>query len=375
MTGRVIPMDLPNPVETQRLLPPGIPEADRDVFDQEVRRLQIMEAARLQVRQDRIERESSALDALELIGVDELVVTESEGEEWLVRGLLHHAGSMMVAAAYKAGKSTLALNMVHALTTGEPFLNEFVVPEPLRVAYFDLELGKRLAKAWFVDIAPDTSRVMYCDLKGMGRRLDVRSEARFEQLVDLLRANRIDVVVIDPLSALCAALGINENSNEEVRPLLDSLDAVVAEAGCKGLIAIHHAGKDLSKGARGASAFQDWSSVNVTLTKHDGSTPSTFSAKGRDVDIRPVDLDYNDQTRRLSVGTRESTADEIFFIGKRGQPLTAAEVMGSLGVSKPTAISRLKTAAGWEITEPGHGQRGDVWEYVGGEIADPFASA
>ena len=371
--------DIEHVTATQSELPEGLAEVDREAFETELKRLTVTEAARLQIKQDRADREAALLDTTELIGVDDLVSTEPEGEEWLIRGLLRHQGSLLVSAAFKSGKTTMAFNMVRALTTGEPFLNEFSVPEPLRVAYFDMELGSRLARSWFIDIGPDTSKVMYSDLKGTGRKLDLRSNARYEQIVELLRSNSIDVVIVDPLSALCASLGINENSNEEVRPLLDRIDAAVVEAGCKGLVCIHHTGKDQTKGARGASAFQDWSSVNAYLTKAAEGGLSKFSAKGRDVDVKPIELDYEPATRLLSAyGGGSSTsagADWTYFWGKRRGRLTAAEVAADLNLHKTTAIRRLHAAEGWQITEAGDGRKPDIWEYVneGEPTGDPFA--
>lgn len=361
--------DIAEVTETRLELPEGIPEGDREVFESAFNKHKIDRAARLAVKQEEIEREASALDGLDLRGLGDLVSTVPEGSVWLIDGLLHHQGSMMLAAAFKTGKTTWAMNMVHALTTGEPFLGEFRVPEPLKVAYFDLELGSRLARNWFIDIKPEYDNVMYCDLKGFGRKLDVRSDAVFNHLADVLRRNSIDVVVIDPLSALLSSLGINENSNEEVRPLLDRLDAVVAEAGCKGLVIIHHTGKDSTKGARGASAIQDWSSVNGYLTKPDNG-PSKFQAKGRDVQVRSVELSYEPDTRRLSV-EHSGAEGELFFSCRRGQKLTAAQVMNGLGVSKPTSIKLLQEH-GWEVSEPSAGTKPATWEYLR-EIQDPFA--
>lgn len=368
--------DLEAVTPTQMPLPAGLLEVDREAYEAEVRRLTVTEAARLQIKQDRVDREAALLDSTELIGVDDLISTDLGGDDWLIDGLLHYQGSLLVSAAFKTGKTTMAFNMVHALTTGDPFLNEFSVPQPLKVAYFDLELGKRMARKWFIDIQPDTSLVMYSDLKGQGRKLDVRSDARYAQIVDLLKRNSIDVVIVDPLSALCASLGISENSNEEVRPLLDRLDAVVQEAGCKGLIVIHHTGKDETKGARGASAFQDWSSVNAYLTKPTEHGLSKFMAKGRDVDVKPIELEYEAPTRKLyTYGGGDVSSDFGYFFAKRGEKLTADEVKAALDISKPTALARLKAADGWKITQPGQGRRADVWEYVleTDEIPDPFA--
>jgi len=83
-------------------------------------------------------------------------------------------------------------------------------------------------------------------------------------MVEQLRKDRIDVIVVDPISAVTAACGIDENGNAEVRPLLDRFDAAAREAGCRCIVIVHHTGHDGSR-FRGASAFGDWATAVWTL--------------------------------------------------------------------------------------------------------------
>jgi AAA domain-containing protein len=109
------------------------------------------------------------------------------------------------------------------------------------------ELGFRITRRWFKAIQPDPAMATYTDLKGRENELDLRSESWVNAMIEQLRRDRIDVVVIDPISAVCAAIGVDENANAEVRPLLDRIDAVVREAGCKGVLVVHHTGHDGSR--------------------------------------------------------------------------------------------------------------------------------
>jgi hypothetical protein len=368
---RVKPADFPAaPTETRVPLPEGVPESDREAYESELHRLLVSEAARLQVKQLRIERETASLTPTLPQRLDEMFATEPQGEEWLIRNLLQSDGSGLLSAQYKSGKTTMGMNLTMSLTTGEPFLGVFDVPEPLRVAYYDLELGTRKARQWFMDVKPDPSRVIYTDLKGRGHELDVRSESRFGWMVEQLRANRIDVVVIDPISAVCADIGINENLNEEVRPLLQRFDAVIREAGCKGIVVIHHTGHDATR-FRGASAFGDWPSAIWTLER--GETgPSKFKAKGRDVHVPKTELDYDESSRRLSLPLCDTGPD--FLSMNQYRQLTANDVVQAIGISKPTAITRLKEA-GWKIVTPGAGRNPDVWGYEDGGSGEPWGIA
>jgi hypothetical protein len=73
-------------------------------------------------------------------------------------------------------------------------------------------------------------------------------------------------------------------------------------------------------------------------------------------------------------GGRSGDAVSEYFRKSRGQLLTAANVMDHFGCSKDTALSRLKAAQEWEITQPAAGRHPAVWEYAGTGLYDPFAS-
>lgn len=377
MAGRAEVIDFADRItDTVQPLPEIISEGDRDDYEAELRRQRVMWAARERVKQERAELAASGLMFPEPTELADLFAAEPEGEEWLVDGLLPADGSVLLSAQFKSGKTTLAMNLVRSLTTGEQFLGMFGVPEPLRVAYFDLELGRWRARKWFQALQPVAEMVNYYDLRGNGASLDIRVDSLYDAMVGQLERDRIDVVIIDPVSVVCSSAGIDEDRNAEVRPLMDRLDSAVVAAGCKGLVVVHHAGHSAPGRARGASAFSDWGSALWSLER-DGDKPSKFGARGRDVDVPKSELVYDKQTRLLTRqwGVLGDPATE-FFHRNRGQSLTTADVIDGLSVSKPTAIKRLEDADGWEITTPASGQSPAVWEYVASaqdsQPYDPF---
>src|SRR5271163_1445496 len=162
MDERATPVDFSGHVtETLKPLPETLSETDRDEYESELRRLLINEAARTRAKQQRLEREAVGLMPTPAQRLEDMFATEPVGEDWLIDGLFQASGSVLLSAQYKSGKSTLAMNVVHALTTGKPFLGTFDVPEPLRVAYYDLELGFRIARKWFMAIQPDPAMATY----------------------------------------------------------------------------------------------------------------------------------------------------------------------------------------------------------------------
>jgi DNA-directed RNA polymerase specialized sigma24 family protein len=165
-----------------------------------------------------------------------------------------------------------------------------------------------------------------------------------------------------------------ENENSEVRPLLDRFDAVAREAGCRGVVVVHHTGHDKSR-ARGASSFGDWPTAMWTLER-DGDKPSQFRARGRDVYVERSGLVYDQNTRQLSKLVGPDDADAEYFRLRRGEQLTTAQVADELAISKHTAKRRLEDA-GWEITQEAQGTIPAVWEYPNTAddrwAPDPFA--
>lgn len=376
MTVRAEVIDFAEVTDTVQPLPNIIPESDRGYYEDELRRQRAAWAAREQIKQERAELAASGLKFPEPTGLADLFATEPDGEEWLVDGLLPADGSVLLAAQFKSGKTTLAMNLVRSLTRAEPFLGLFGVPEPQRVAYFDLELGRWRARKWFQAIQPAPELVNYYDLRGNGASLDIRVESLFNAMVDQLGRDRIDVVIIDPVSVVCSSAGIDEDRNSEVRPLMDQFDAAVVAAGCKSLVVVHHAGHSAPGRARGASAFSDWGSALWSLER-DGDKPSKFGARGRDVDVPKAELTYDPETRLLTrQGGVLGDPSTEFFHHNRGRHLTAADVMSGLNVVKKTAIKRLEDAEGWEITTQAAGSTPAVWEYVAcdqdSQCLDPF---
>jgi hypothetical protein len=102
--------------------------------------------------------------------------------------------------------------------------------------------------------------------------------------------------------------------------------------------------------------------------------PSKFKARGRDVHVPRTELDYDADSRKLSFPVFDTGPD--FLLMNQYRELTAQEVEIALGVSKPTALKRLRDA-GWEIVTPGTGRNPDMWGFphgsAGWDDGDPFA--
>lgn len=347
-------------------LPDSVAPEDAWEFYAKLREGRLKDVVRESLVQERIERDAARVIVSDLWSADEFLASPIDQPEWLVDGVLHNQGKVLLAAQYKAGKSTMTLELVRALTSGTPFLGSFRVPTPKTVAYFDLELGEVMLHRWMSDVPGiNRSRLRGKSLLGRARELDTRSDALRNRLARQLREAGADVLIIDPLSPLMSTLALDENKSDSVRPLLDSFDALSVEAGLSGLVVTHHAGHENPGRARGSTAFMDWPSAIWNIRRSESDSRS-FSAAGRDVMVTSRDLVFDPRSRALTLDKLSSPFDtDGFLTESRGTAVTIEEVGTALSVSEPTAKRRLEDA-GWTIAvpaSPGRNGAPALWEY------------
>lgn len=235
-------------------------------------------------------------------------------ENFRIQGLWTAQSRVLLAAAAKAGKTTLVVgNLLPALVDGEPFLGSFAAaPVSGRVAYFNMEVGENVIRQWMRDAAIDnTDRVIVANLRGRAGALALDSEAGRRRLGEWLLDNGIDVVVLDPLAPLLASLGIDENSNTDVARFFAYWNEAMTLGGVQEDLIVHHTGHGGTR-SRGASRLLDEPDAIWTLTKSaepdDEEAEGEFipiaatrsiHAYGRDVELPPTALAFEASNRRL----------------------------------------------------------------------------
>jgi len=99
------------------------------------------------------------------------------------------------------------------------------------------------------------------------------------------------------------------------------LDELAEQAGVREVILTAHAGWDQER-TRGSTALEDWPDSIVTMTRDPDTDERFVRAMGRDVDLHEDRLDYDPQTRRLTLsgtGNRKQVR-----AAERGDRLAAA---------------------------------------------------
>jgi hypothetical protein len=295
--------------------PVSPPAAGADYHSQMVAdRLAVLradEAARRLLRQ-----EGTSVTRPSLRGLSDLLADPDETVTYRVERLWPIGGRVVLAAQYKAGKSTMVANLLRSLADAEDFLDHFTVVQPAgQIVVIDDELDERMLRRWLRDQGiADTDRVSVLSLRGRVSTFDLLDPAERGRWAADLRAVDAEVVILDCLRPVLDSLGLSED--KDAGRFLVAFDALLHEAKVSEAIVVHHMGH-AGERSRGDSRMRDWPDVEWTLIRDedDDATDTTparyFRAMGRDVDQAEGLLSYDAASRRLrwSGGvTRKDTA-------------------------------------------------------------------
>ena len=220
---------------------------------------------------------------------------------------------VLLAAQFKAGKTTLVGNHIRALVDGDPWLGRHhVTPMTGTVVLLDFEMDGHQLDRWLRDqqIMND-DRVIPISLRGQVSAFDILDTETRAVWVERLRTLEADYLVVDCLRPILDVLGLDEH--HDAGRFLVALDALLYEAGIADCLVVHHMGHTNER-SRGDSRLRDWPDVEWRLVRQndDPASPRFLTAYGRDVDMDERQLDYNAATRRLTIagGSRQDTAKE-----------------------------------------------------------------
>lgn len=219
-----------------------------------------------------------------------------------IPGLVPSGGFILVSAMRKTGKTTLVMNLMRSLISGDPFLDRYTLdPEPGKIAYLDYEMPRNLAHSWLTGLGVDTARVKHADLKG--RKAWISSPRARDLLAQQLEG--CSALVVDSFSK--AFTGSNQNDPGEVSDWLEDLHGWARDTlGVNEVYLIAHAGKDPEKGSRGASSLEDKPDNIIYLASDSPLDPQArrkiWTLGRMDNDLTPHYLDMDAETKRLRLG-------------------------------------------------------------------------
>lgn len=288
-------------------------------------------------------------------------------QRWRIENWLPARSRCLLAAQYKAGKTTLVTNLIRCLVDGEPWLRRHeVTPIDGTVAVIDVEMNPQHITAWLSDqhIAHEDS-VWIGALRGKAATFDLLDPATRTDWANRFRARQVAFLIVDCLRPLLDALGLDEH--HDAGQFLVALDALLAEAGIPDALLVHHMGHGEER-SRGDSRLRDWPDVEWNLVREndDPASPRYIKAFGRDVDFGETQLTYDPVTRHLGLagGNRADAAarsalfDVLAVLRESSQPLSRNQVEMELAESDHTRNAvrgalRLGVRLGSIVATPG----------------------
>ncbi len=199
--------------------------------------------------------------------------------EWLIPDLIEKLGHTLITAKSGMGKSIFSLNLAVALATGQQngFMG-YVINKPLRVVIIQCEnseafmkhrLERLVKKAPEYHDAIDKIDFPYFDGRHDSPNVKLANK-NIEAIIDKIHHDKKpDVIILDPYKSYS---GVEENSNDRNRDVLDNYFSILAKHGITTII-IHHEGKthDMygTDRARGASTITDAISNHWSIRRKD----------------------------------------------------------------------------------------------------------
>lgn len=322
---------------------------------------------------DRYGRLHPAVTLPELVTLTDFLAVPDEPTTYRIDRLLPIGGRAVLAAQYKAGKSTIVANLLRSLADGDPFLDEFEVTPPAGpVVLIDDELDPRQLRRWLRDQGiHNADQVRVLALRGQVSTFNLLDPDTAAAWVRQLKG--AEFVIFDCLRPVLDACGLSED--KDAGRFLVAFDELLRAAGIDGAVLVHHMGH-AGERSRGDSRLLDWPDATWRLVRQrpdngdepDPAAPRFFTAFGRDVDVPEGAVTFDPEVRRLSyVGGSRADAkvsadadaalpDLLAVLGAAEGPLNVREVqarMMSRGQSQRAARAALKSAGGAVLSVPG----------------------
>jgi len=275
--------------------------------------------------------DAAAVEMPELIGLGKLLAEDDEPVSYRVDGLWPTGGRVILAAQFKAGKTTLRDNLVRSLADETPFLGRYAVaPIAGTIIIFDTELSRDMLRRWLrAQHISATSRVLVVPMRGRLGAFDLRDDAMRARWVEIIRDNDGQIIILDCLAPVLTTLGLDPNQ-EAGAFLDDGLDPLLRESGASEALITHHMGH-VAERSRGDSRIRDWPDVEWRLLREKEeenpdepapAAPRYFTAYGRDVEVGEQRLNYDFTTKTLTLigGNRRDRILDLVIDAVRAAP-------------------------------------------------------
>ncbi|SRR5579871_1481914 len=298
----------------------------------------------------------------ELMPLNTLLAKAETPTDYIWEGRLVSGTVSAVVAKPKVGKSTFARNLCLAIARGEEFLG--LPTRRGECIYLALEERENEVRADFVALgATGTEPILVHAAPSPAEGMLA--------LVELVRANKPRLVVVDPLFRL--ALVRDEKAYAETYSALGPLIDVARETGTHVML-LHHSGKghkaDAIDAPLGSTAIGGAVCTLIVLKR--GDNYRTIQTVQRvPMDLPETVLLFDAETKRLSLGADKAEADVcviedgiIDYLQRAGDMRTESEIAEHVeGKTGPKRKALRSLVEEGKLTRDGSGKSGDPFTY------------
>lgn len=219
---------------------------------------------------------TAVIDKLKVVFGDQLG-SDYEAPDELVEGLMTIGSSVVVYGDSNSGKTFWALSVATAIATGSDCYGRKT--DPGLVVYLASEAPGSIRSRMQA-----IKKYHGCDLEKLAMvpvpmnfyngDQDAHDVIELVRAIEHIKGQRVRLIIGDTLARMSA--GANENSGEDMGPVMARFDQVATATGAA-LMIIHHNGKDAAKGARGWSGIRAHIDTEIEVTEKEGTRSVTVT--------------------------------------------------------------------------------------------------
>jgi hypothetical protein len=219
---------------------------------------------------------SDAIKRLKVAFGDELG-DEYQAPDELIEGMLVCGATAVIYGDSNSGKTFFALSLAAAIARGvdcygrktDPGIVVYLATEAPGSIRTRLQATKKMYNCQLEDVAIVPVPLNF--YTGDGDAMAVIEAIRE---IERVKGKRVKVVIGDTLARMSA--GANENSGEDMGPVMARFEQVCIATGAA-MVIIHHNGKDAARGARGWSGIRAHIDTEIEIAEKDGQRSATIT--------------------------------------------------------------------------------------------------
>jgi phage/plasmid primase-like uncharacterized protein/KaiC/GvpD/RAD55 family RecA-like ATPase len=220
--------------------------------------------------------DKTMLDKLRVVFGDSLS-TEYEAPDELVEDFMTIGSMAVLYGDSNSGKTFFALSLAAHIASGQPFFGRQI--DPGLVVYLASEApgsirSRMQAIKKHFGCSLENLAMVPVPLNFYANEGDSRDVIELVKTIEEIKSQPVRLIIGDTLARMSA--GANENSGEDMGPVMARFDAVANATGAAMLI-IHHNGKDQAKGARGWSGIRAHIDTEIEVMEKDGVRSATIT--------------------------------------------------------------------------------------------------